>query len=258
MGDAVCAMAAVQEIERSLYARSAEPRKIFIQPENDEIAMLMVPHLQRLKNFVGFVGESDLMVLSIGYAFSHYGYYAHPIKLFLDQAKVPCNELPPMQYKINPTIYPATGQVVYDEIPAPYDFLISPWARGGERAMPVQMIYNLMSVLDQTYPGCRIGILGGVGDPQLTFRSGAPFDYVYGYYVENLIRIMQQAKCVITTDSGPSRVAHLINLKQHVLVYNSEVYPKVWVNRPGVALVGGMPQTWNIGRILQAIGKVKV
>jgi hypothetical protein len=64
--------------------------------------------------------------------------------------------------------------------------------------------------------------------------------------------MMQEAKVVVTVDSGPSRLAHAAGIKNHLLL-SAKVVPEQWATHPGATVIRGDAGKWNPTEIAATI-----
>lgn len=243
IGDAVCAMGAVQFIADTCH-------HVFVWAENFDVAICMRPANQWNTDQVPEFSRMDVIHLSIARSLGEHGRRAHPIQQYLWQAGVRHERVPQPHFGVLGTFNSATSRV---ELEAPiYDYLIAPWSLDLRRVWPSENYPALFYTLRELQPDCRIGIIGALNDP----RPWNDVDYVYGYGLSYVVKMMQTCRrAVITIDSGPNRLAHAANITNHVIL-SPTCYPDFWVTHPTAVDVRGTPQTWNVDAIMNALERL--
>jgi len=94
-----------------------------------------------------------------------------------------------------------------------------------------------------------VAVIGAKRDP----RPWEHIHYVYGAELTQIIHLMQRAKrAVITIDSGPSRLAHVANIANHLIIC-PDAYPKAWVTHPNAHMIVGNRKSWGVSQIVEAV-----
>ncbi len=164
--------------------------------------------------------------------------------------------------------FPYLGMGMPDEVPRPevsldfdaiwsYEYVIAPFARDSARAMPAELLYEVVWRCAAARHEATVAVIGSARDdfggiPRellhehvvVTYRD-RPLSYVAG--------LMRRAKYgVVTVDSMPNRLAHAVGVEKHVLLC-ADVVPREWVEYPGVRMVYGKPGDWAIEDVHAAL-----
>jgi hypothetical protein len=123
-----------------------------------------------------------------------------------------------------------------------YDYLISPFSEDKNREWP---LHNWQLVLEHL--SAPVGVLGGAYEP----KPWEGVDYIYGRPLDEVCSLIAKAKCLITIDAGPSRLAHALAHPKHVLLCSS-VVTQVWGSYPGARVIYGHPHAWQWSQIVES------
>jgi hypothetical protein len=138
-----------------------------------------------------------------------------------------------------------------DEVSVSYDVVLAPWTDARERTMTPLQVRQLIVALS---PG-NFAVLGGATDDRLALGTNAELGY--GWPLDYVARVMRRAKCVVTIDSGPGRLAHAAGIGDRHIILDSTVTPQRSQGHPGATFVrGGIKDgqaLWNIEEIVAAI-----
>ena len=87
----------------------------------------------------------------------------------------------------------------HDEATHGYDVLLAPWTTAAERTMTPKQVRQLCHALAPL----EVALVGGKDDPRIAY-----YDHLYGEDFAFVARTMRRAKCVVTVDAFPGRLAH--------------------------------------------------
>lgn len=125
--------------------------------------------------------------------------------------------------------YPIPMAEPTQEVPQ-YDIVLAPHCRAPERTWPLSGWITLLFAIHNVYPKASIAVLGASDEPKPFegIPGIAPVTYEYGRSLAEVVAIMRGARiAVVTIDSGPSRLAQLAGIENHVLIC-SDVVPRLW------------------------------
>jgi hypothetical protein len=127
-----------------------------------------------------------------------------------------------------------------EQVPA-YDYVISPFTEDKNREMPMSTLRSLLEQL----PGSKC-LIGRKGEPM----NWAGVSYGYGESLHWVCSLMQRARCVITVDNGPGRLAHALDHPHHILLA-STIVPYHWAAYPMAKMLYAEPRAWSVDNILE-------
>ncbi len=238
LGDSICAMSAIQQLVD-------ERPNVYVCPANLSVFAFMRTPL--MLNYQVLTDHTMMHVvhLSITRSLSQRGRYAHPIQQYLAQAGTFIDYVPQPMINIHPHFSVRE-----------FDFIVAPWSADEFRMMPVDIWTGLFNVLQDRFPLCSIAVIGRDGDPRPWHDHIGGIRYLYGLPLANVASFMRRARrAVITIDSGPNRLAHAANIRNHIILA-PDVYPSNWVGHPGAILITGSRQSWAHAEIVDAIMRI--
>lgn len=132
-----------------------------------------------------------------------------------------------------------------------YDVVLAPWSRGEVKSMQGIQALNLIREMQNKW---SVALIGGPDDLAPASMKAHTF---YGKDYNWVANLMIKAKCVVSVDSFPSRLAHAAGVKRHVIL-NSKVVPWIWQSHPGaVEVQSTTPPSrypeWDLQEITTAI-----
>jgi ADP-heptose:LPS heptosyltransferase len=134
-----------------------------------------------------------------------------------------------------------------------HDVLLAPWARATERTLSEQQSLNLAAEL----------LARGIEPAFAGEREQAITDRVTGYWGASFAYIgalMKAAKCVVTADSFPGRLAHAAGVGARHIILDSGATPPQTQTHPGATMIlaqrGAANPEWNIGTICDNIERI--
>jgi len=148
-------------------------------------------------------------------------------------------------------------RIVVPEMDVPaYDVVLAPWANAYERKMTPTAALELYATLQQSTI-----IVGGPNDPVIApsrdVRDYHSIPRAYGQSFAYVVNLMRRAKVVVTTDSGPGRLAHAAGVGDRHIILDSGITPWRSQGHPGAVQVKGRIEAgqalWNIDDIVNAI-----
>ena len=126
-----------------------------------------------------------------------------------------------------------------------YDYVISPFTEDKNREWDLN---NWNKVLP--YLG-KVAIIGSIREPiPWTFDN---VDYIYGESLDYVCSLLEEADKIVTIDTGPSRLAHALNLGNKHYILCSCVVPLVWGTYPEAKKMYGIPRDWTSESVLDFI-----
>jgi ADP-heptose:LPS heptosyltransferase len=137
-----------------------------------------------------------------------------------------------------------------DDGPA-YEVILAPWTTARERTMTIEQATELyVKLLHLAHHS--VLVVGGKDDPELTSAGSR----MYGAPLARVGARMKKAKVVITVDSFPSRLAHAVGVKNHIIL-DSTVTPQTCQGYPGATFVTGRMEhgqaLWNVSEIASVV-----
>jgi hypothetical protein len=173
-------------------------------------------------------GYETMHVYSLGVAasigFRYWPEMMHPIQHLFQYVGLPV-----------PDPVPQPQLDVPDRPCASFDYVLAPYTTATERSMTHEQWCDLRNALRPL-----IGINAGIEHEPL----------------DDLVRLMRNAKCVITVDAGPSRLAYAAGVKNHVIL-DSTVTPWQWQTHPGATHVPGRVEgtqaMWDVNEIAEVV-----
>lgn len=254
MGDALCAMAAVQVIAK--FA-AIEKRAFYLATKNKEVELLLRPPNALTLRELPSRSRMEILRMDMGYILGSVGRIAHPIFAYMDQVEWPHDDVFPEVYFNMPKAWDAaTNTMVENDLPE-IDILIHPYCEGNPdlRLMPLEKWQVVFDRILHVHPEANIGILGHYAQSMpwpSRQHNRLALKYIYSYLLMDVIRLLRSAACVVTTDSGMNRLAHLAGVENHIIL-QPRAYPEFWVTHPGAVCIPGAPMTWNPNQIADAI-----
>lgn len=175
---------------------------------------------------------------------------------------------------VGKTVHPARlffaylGMGMPDEVPRPevstdfdatwqYEYVIAPFANDPARAMPEEMLRDLVCSLSGAGFEGTVAVVGGAHDdfgaiPRVLLHEHTVVTY-RGRSLSYIAGLMRRAKYgVVTVDSMANRLAHAADVEKHVLCC-ADVVPREWVEYPGVRMVYGKREEWTVRAVLDAL-----
>jgi hypothetical protein len=191
----------------------------------------------------------------MGRILSEEGMARHPILAYLKQGGMPHSEsdMPTPYVHIVRHFNYNSGKL---ELPPIHhaDVLIHPFSVGNAdlRMMPLEKYERVFERLAEHRGDLTIGVLGMGHDAvpwrSLRQREDVVIKYLYGYHLQEVIRMMCAANVLLTADSGMNRLAAIAHYDRHIIL-RPESYPEYWVTHPGAICIGGTPATWDPDQI---------
>lgn len=210
-------------------------------------------------------GGHEVVSLNVWDAVSKLGKNLHPTRMFF------------RYLGLNDPGETVQPEIVVDESAPSYDYVIAPHANDLARAMPWNLLRNMLYSMSDAYgpfktgawDGCSCVIGSSMDFMQIVTGSDIEKEnqhqQTWHYYMPHNGRrkidlslpyvagLMRNArKAVITVDSMPNRLAHAAGVKNHVLLC-SDVVPEAWATHPGARVLYGPPSSWTVEGMLGLI-----
>jgi len=251
LGDGLMAMVAIQEIAR-------QRPFIYLYFGNSELQLPMRPLNAQFMDRVPDHGFINLINLNVHKLIQKYGRHKHLILQYLEQAGFECDHLPTPHYiPVGAYLDDGTNRNELELVPE-YDFIIAPFSNDFRRTWPLENYVKLIEALLFTYgASSKIAIIGGKNDPKPLLVS-RQVKHEYGWSIAWVYTLMKRArKAIITVDSGPSRLAHVAGVKNHVLLA-PDWYVLDWQTHPGAFNVVGNRDTWTVSNVMLKVHEAVV
>jgi hypothetical protein len=249
-GDALCSLPAIcalaEQHERVYLAMTcAKVREIAVFPGN-VIDVLDVEPEWRSR---GMVTQMLGVGAAIGYRF--HPNMMHPIHSLMAFAglEVDRANLPQPQVKL-------AGED--GESFVEYDVLLAPWARATERTLSGPQSMELCCQLRAR--GLNVALAGEAENLHRDYLRDAAEAGFWGARFAFVGALMKAAKCVVTADSFPGRLAHAAGVGARHIILDSGATPPQTQTHPGATMIlgtrGAAYPEWNIGTICDNIERI--
>lgn len=234
----LCGLAEVNDIV--FYAMAnAQIQEIADLPNNCVNVFDAEPYFRNRTLPVQMLG----VAAAIGYRF--WDEMMHPIHSLMAHAGL----------DLDPNVLPTPKIKIEKERVTPYDVVLAPFAKATERSLSSEDLLELA----QAIAGKYTAVVGGPHEKKRSdgAREWYDDDY-YGYSFNFIANLMQKARCVVTADSFPGRLAHAAGLTTNHIILDSGATPWQTQSHPGAVRVKGwrssdMKAHWNIEDIVSAI-----
>lgn len=273
LGDQICqlpAMVALRERYKHLENRDtyvvADPRVHEIIPQytwlkgRDELALYGFRPGHEPEEF-----EYHVAQINVWDAVKNFGKDEHPTRMFFRYLGLddPGDVVQP--------------EIVVDESAPAYDYVIAPFANDSARAMPWNLLRDMLYSMSDAYgPFNTVAsdggscVIGSSKDFMQTVTGSSiekenKHENTWHYYMPHngrekidlplsyIAGLMRNArKAVITVDSMPNRLAHAVGVENHVLLC-SDVVPGAWATHPGARVLYGPPDSWTVDKVLELL-----
>ncbi len=168
-------------------------------------------------------------------------------------------------------------EIVVDESAPAYDYVIAPFANDVARAMPWNLLRDILYSMSDAYGPFKTGAWDGascvIGSSKDFMQTVVGSDIekenqhqnTWHYYMPHngeiksdlslsyVAGLMRNArKAVITADSMANRLAHAVGVENHILLC-SDVVPEAWATHPGARVLHGPPSSWTVEKVLELL-----
>lgn len=195
--------------------------------------------------------QHSMPVLMLGYA-AAIGYrfwpgMMHPIHSLMSWAGL----------DLDPDVLPVP-RIKIEAMDMPiYDVLLAPWARAPERTLNGTQSRELCDELHML--GLHVALVGGANDMQTMMDFPRAKSVTFGYWGKSFAEVanlMRAARCVVTADSFPGRLAHAAGIGDRHIILDSGATPPQTQTHPGAVMVRGWREgsaRWNVPQIVEAV-----
>lgn len=238
LGDAICSISALD----ALRQKHPDLQILF---RNEAVAALLPKNLRERCTWDIPNGQHDILTLGAWEAVQRYGRNEHATQVLMRLAGVePPKDIP-------------RPRIVFEDKAPAYDYVIAPFtADQRERGWDLNNFDLLVdAIYEQIDDNASVAFVGG---PKDNMEPLFPEQCYQGKSLAYVASLMKNArKAVITLDSGPSRLAHAVGCKRHILLA-SNVTPLVWQTHPGCHALYADPHGWSVQQVLNAVKSVAV
>lgn len=236
LGDAIISLPALE----ALRQRHTDLQILF---RNEAVAALLPKNLRERCTWDIPSGAHDILTIGAWDAVQRFGRNEHATQILMRAAGVePPKDIP-------------RPRIVFEDKAPAYDYVIAPFtADQRERGWDWVHFYNVARALLEDNSRASIAVIGASGSDE--FGIEPQVSTFYGMSLSFVASLIKNArKAVITLDSGPSRLAHAVGCKRHVLLA-SNVTPLVWQTHPGCHALYGDPHSWSVQQVLNAVKRI--
>lgn len=231
LGDSLCAVPALE----ALRQRHADLQILF---RNEAVAALLPKNLRERCTWDIPSGTHDILTLGAWDAVQRFGRNEHATQILMRAAGVePPKDIP-------------RPKIVFEDKAPAYDYVIAPFtADQRERGWDMQNWWQLIAGLHGD-----VAVIGGANEQKISCIPDSQHHYGKALgFIASLIKSARKA--VITLDSGPSRLAHAVGCKRHLLLC-SNVVQQVWAMNPYGHTLYAEPHGWSVQQVLNAVKRV--